>query len=117
MEEQEKPLEKMTVKELREVAKELGAMGVSGMKKDELLTFIQKAKQLPKERPRRVVKKKARKAWSVKELKEKIKSIKAKRAEALQKGDKKMATIHKRQINRLKKKTRKAAQPALQSSE
>lgn len=114
MEEKEKPLDKMTVKELREVAKELGAEGVSGMRKEELLTFIKKAKGLPEERPKKVVKKKVKKrVRSVKELKEKITSIKAKRAEALQKGDKRMATIYKRQISRLKKRTRKAAQVAV----
>ncbi|MBW2039027.1 MAG: Rho termination factor N-terminal domain-containing protein [Deltaproteobacteria bacterium] len=116
MAEKGKPVDKMTVKELREVAKELGAQGVSGMKKDELLAFIRKAKGLREKQPKRVAKKKAKKrVWNIKELKEKITSIKAKRAEALQKGDKRMATIYKRQINRLKKRTRKAAQPAVGS--
>ncbi len=115
MEELAKQLNKMTVKELREVAKELGAHGVSATKKDELLAFIRKVKGLPDERPRRVVKKKAKRVWNTKELKEQITSLKAKRAETLQKGDKRMATIYKRQINRLKKRTRKAAQLAVGS--
>ena len=69
MTEKQKPLDKMTVKELRVVAKELGAEGVSGMKKDELLAFIRKAKGLPEERPKKVVRKKTKRVWSVKELK------------------------------------------------
>ena len=41
----EKPLEKMTVKELREIAKEIPEItGVSGMNKAELFSAIQTAK-------------------------------------------------------------------------
>jgi len=118
MEEKEKPLDKMTVKELRDVAKELGAVvGVSGMKKEELLTSIKQAKGLVEERPRKVIKKKipAKKVWSLKELKQKIAVIKTKRAQAVEQRDKRMATIYKRQISRLKKRTRKAAQVAVES--
>lgn len=109
MEDLAKKLDKMTVKELREMAKELGAHGVSGMKKGELLDFIRKAKGIVVERPRKVVKKKVKKALSVKDLKARIVAIKIKRAEVLKKGDKRMATIYKRQINRLKKRARKVA--------
>ena len=114
----EKPLDKMTVKELRELAKGLGAEGVSGMKKEELLDFIRNAKAAPKEKPepQKVTKKaKKKKELTVKELKKRIIVIKAKRAEALEKGDRRMATIYKRQINRLKKKTRRAAKLAAES--
>jgi hypothetical protein len=44
MEDLAKQLPKMTIKELRDMAKELGAEGVSGMKKEDLLEFIRKAK-------------------------------------------------------------------------
>lgn len=114
----EKSLDKMTVKELRDVAKGLGAEGVSGMKKEELLAFIRKAKALPKKGPppQKVVKKaKKKKELNVKQLKKRIMAIKAKRSEALEKGDRRMATIYKRQINRLKKKTRRAARLAAES--
>jgi hypothetical protein len=114
----EKSLDKMTVKELRDVAKGLGAEGVSGMKKEKLLDFIRKAKAFPKEGPppQKVVKKaKKKKELTVKELKKRIMAIKAKRAEALEKGDRRMATIYKRQINRLKKKTRRAVRLAAES--
>ena len=114
----EKPLDKMTVKELRELAKGRGAEGVSGMKKEELLAFIRKAKVVPEEKPQpaKVTKKaKKKKELNVKELKKRIIIIKAKRAEALEKGDRRMATIYKSQINRLKKKTRRAARLAAES--
>jgi hypothetical protein len=117
MEDLEKQLPKMTVKELRALAKELGAEGVSGMKKEDLLEFIRKSEGIAEIRPHKVVKKKAKKKdLGVKELKKIIFSIKTKRAEALKTGDKRMATIYKRQISRLKKKTRKAARVAAESS-
>ena len=44
----EKPLEKMTVKDLREMAKEMPEIvGVHGMKKDELISAIKKVKGIP----------------------------------------------------------------------
>ncbi len=99
----EKPLEKMTVKELREMAKEMpGITGVHGMKKDELLVAIKEAKGI-KEKP-------VKKAdSSTSELKAQIRSLKAQRQAALEAKDKKMATIYKRRIARLKKKTRRKA--------
>ena len=99
----QKPLEKMTVKELREVAKEIpGITGVHGMKKDELLVAIKEAKGI-KEEP-------VKKAdSSTSELKVQIRSLKAQRQAALEAKDKKMATIYKRRISRLKKKTRRKA--------
>lgn len=112
MEDKGKPIEKMTVIELRDVAKELGAVGTSGMKKEELLTFIREAKGLPEERPKKAAGKKKVKGkvtYTVKELKKKIDDRKGKRAAALEQGDARMATIYKRQINRLKKRTRKLA--------
>ena len=112
MEDLAKQLPAMTIKELRDIAKELGAEGVSGMKKEELLDFIRKAKGIAEIRPHKGAKKKAKTDLSIKELKKIIVSIKAKRTDALAKGDKRMATIYKRRINRLKKMTRKIAQPA-----
>jgi len=98
-----KPLEKMTVKELREMAKEIpGITGVHGMKKDELIVEIKKAKGI-KDEPE----KKAHD--SIAELKQKIKALKEERRVALEAKDKKKATIYKRRISRLKKKTRRVA--------
>ncbi len=98
-----KPLEKMTVKELREMAKEMpGIAGVHGMKKEELIVAIQDIKGI-----KAAPVKKADATIAV--LKKKIKAMKAERQAALQTKDRKMATIYKRRISRLKKKTRRAA--------
>ncbi|UCE55239.1 MAG: Rho termination factor N-terminal domain-containing protein [Desulfobacterales bacterium] len=99
----EKPFEKMTVKDLREMAKEIPEItGVHGMKKDELIVAIKKAKGVKDEPVKKA-------DASVMELKKKIKALKAERHAALEAKDKKMATIYKRRISRLKKKTRRAA--------
>ena len=99
----EKPLEKMTVKELREIAKEMpGITGVHGMKKDELLMAIKEAKGIKEEPVKKV-------DSSTSELKAQIRSLKAQRQAALESKDKKMATIYKRRISRLKKKSRRKA--------
>jgi hypothetical protein len=99
----EKPLEKMTVKELREMAKDIpGITGVHGMKKDELIVEIKKAKGIKDEPIKKA-------DASIADLKQKIRALKAQRREALEAKDKKKATIFKRRISRLKKKTRRAA--------
>ena len=99
----EKPLEKMTVKELREMAKDIpGITGVHGMKKDELIVDIKKAKGIKDEPIKKA-------DASIAELKQKIKALKGQRREALEAKDKRKATIFRRQISRLKKKTRRAA--------
>ena len=99
----EKPLEKMTVKDLREMAKEMPQIaGVHGMKKEELIVAIQKAKGV-KTAPLKKT------DATVALLKKKIKALKGERQAALEARDKKMATIYKRRISRLKKKTRRAA--------
>ena len=103
----EKPLEKMTVKDLREIAKDIpGISGVHGMKKDELLVAIKEARGV-KDEPV----KKADSATSAQkaDLKAQIKSLKAQRQAALEAKDNKLATIYKRRISRLKKKTRRKA--------
>jgi outer membrane biosynthesis protein TonB len=148
----EKALDKMTVKELREIAKEIPDItGVHGMNKAELIDVGNKVKgiaETPKEKveaPKEKVetpkekkeapkekaetkkektetpKKKAEtpektvetpkkiKGILVKDIKSKIRSFKAERKAALEAKDKKMATIYRRRISRLKKKSRKAA--------
>ena len=99
----EKPLEKMTVKELREMAKDLpGITGVHAMKKDELLAHIKKAKGIADEPVKKT-------DASIAELKQRIKALKVERQAALEARDKKKATIFRRRISRLKKKTRRVA--------
>lgn len=98
-----KPLIKMTVKDLREVAKEIPEIsGVHGMKKEELIDALRAVKGIEAEAPKT-------KAEGIGELKAQIKTLKSKRQQALEAKDKKMATIYRRRISRLKKKTRRAA--------
>ena len=111
----EKPLDKMTVVELREVAKEEipGITGVSGMKKDQLLAIVKEARGIKDETPAKKKKKKKtagpKKEMSVKEMKQEVVRLRTER-EALRKdGDKKKLEIIRRRINRLKKMSRKAA--------
>ena len=153
----EKPLEKMTVKALREIAKEIPEItGAHGMKKDELLAAINEVRGVNAETAEtetdqaesaetdqaetaetetdqaETVKAEPVKAEPVKaepvkadksikgkavkktgsttgEIKKQIKALKAQRQAALEAQDPKMATVYKRRISRLKKKSRKAA--------
>ena len=108
----EKPLEKMTVKDLREMAKEIPEItGVHEMKKDEIINAIKEAKSIedkPEKKKSSSVQEK-KKSSSVQEIKKKIRELKTERKVALEAKDKKMATIYKRRISRLKKRTRRAA--------
>lgn len=99
----EKPLEKMTAKELREVGKQLPEItGVHGMNKPELISAIKKARGIEEDT-------KKTSSASVREIKKKIKEFRVKRMAALESNDNKMAKIYRRRITRLKKKTRRAA--------
>ena len=161
----EKPLEKMTVKALREMAKEIPEIsGVHGMKKEELIVAINEVRGVKEETVKEetvkeeTVKEETVKEETVKEetakeetakeetakeetakeetaeaetvkadkssktkpapkkaganrgaIKTQIKALKAQRRDALEARDRKMATVYKRRISRLKKKSRKAA--------
>ena len=97
-----KPLEKMTVTDLREMAKELPDIsGVHGMKKEELIAAIKKSKGIIDEPVKKT-------DASLGEIKKKIKAVKTQRLAAIEAKDKKMAKIYKRRISRLKKKSRRA---------
>lgn len=99
----EKALEKMTVKDLREMAKDIPEIvGVHGMKKEELIAAIKQAKGIVDEKVKKT-------NTSIRQLKQNIKSLKDQRRAAIESKDRKMATIYKRRISRLKKKTRRAA--------
>ena len=117
-EKNEKPLDKMTVKELRDVAKEIPEItGAHGMNKADLLDAIMKAqgteeipKPKPKAKPEAKAEAKAEKTErDAKSLKKAIKVFRKKQAQAAEANDKKMAAIYRRKISRLKKKTRSAA--------
>lgn len=113
MEKKEKPLEKMTAKELREMAMGLpGVQGVHAMKKEELIATIRAAKGIAAPEPKKekhVVGKKEKVVLSIAQLKQKVKELRAKREELLQQRDWKMSEILRKRIRRLKKKTRRAA--------
>ena len=99
----EKSLDKMTATELRDIAKGLPDItGAHGMNKAELLTTIKKAKGIDES-----TSKKGSDA-TVREIKAKIQDLKKQRVEFNERNDKKMASILRRKINRLKKQTRKA---------
>jgi hypothetical protein len=98
----EKPLEKMTAKELRElVIKTEEVVGASGMNKAELIAAIREARGIEAPATRR-------KSGDVREMKKKIRELKAEREKALAQDDDRMAAIYRKKIIRLKKKTRRA---------
>ncbi len=110
MTEKQKPLDKMTVKELREIALEIpGITGVHAMKKAELLEIIKKEKGIKdEEKPKKKASKGKHAALvTVADLKKKIEELRKKKEEAMEKKDKKLVQIYRRRINRLKKRTRK----------
>jgi len=99
----EKPLEKMTAKELREVGKQIPEItGVYGMNKAELVSAIKKARGITEDLPKKS-------DSSVREIKKKIKALKAVREVTINDNDHKMTEIYQRRIKKLKKKTRRAA--------
>jgi len=103
VETKKKPLEKMTVKDLREMAKDMPEIvGVHGMKKDELIVAIKQVKGIVDEPVKKA-------DATVAEIKQKIREFKAQRRAAIEAKDSKMATVYKRRISRLKKKSRHAA--------
>jgi len=113
MEKKEKPLEKMTAKELREMALGLpGVHGVHAMKKKELIAAIREARGITEPEPKKekhIIAKKERVVLTVAQLKQKVKDLRAKREEIIQQRNWKMAEILRKRISRLKKKTRRAA--------
>jgi len=110
----EKPLDKMTVVELREAAKKEipDIKGVSGMKKDQLLATMKEARGIKDEKPAKKKKKKVagpKKEMTIREMKQEIVRLRAEKESIRPEGDKKKIEIIRRRINRLKKMTRKAA--------
>lgn len=99
----EKPLEKMTATELRELAKEIPEIvGAHGLNKSELIDAVKKARGIVDDKPKKA-------SRSVRQLKKKIKELRGQYEAALAAKDKEVAPILRRRINRLKKKTRRAA--------
>jgi hypothetical protein len=102
-EKKEKPLDKMTAKELRELALTTGAIvGVHAMNKAELIATIKEVRGIVDEKGKK-------KDIDVRALKLKIKELKDKRQKAVEDGRAKVADSLRRRISNLKKKTRRAA--------
>ncbi|HIJ76759.1 MAG TPA: transcription termination factor Rho [Deltaproteobacteria bacterium] len=102
-EKKEKPLDKMTAKELRELAMTTGAVvGVHAMNKAELIAAIKEERGIVDEKGKK-------KATDVRDLKAKIKDLQDKRQKAVEDGRFKLADSFRRRISNLKKKTRRAA--------
>ena len=102
-EKKEKHLDKMTAKELREVALATGEIvGVHGMNKAELISAIKESRGIVDEKGKK-------KDVDVRALKVKIKELKDKRLKAAEEGKAKLADSFRRRISNLKKKTRRAA--------
>ena len=100
----EKPLDKMTAKELREIALKIPEItGVHGMNKAELLATVKKERGIVDDE------KKKKTDVSVRDIKKQIQSLKVLKAEAHDQKDKAKTKTLRRRISRLKKKTRRAA--------
>ena len=108
----EKPLDKMTVKELKDIAREIpGVTGATAMKKEELLSIIKEYRGIEDEAPKKSKKKSIPKVpASVKDLKIKIAQLREKKDKAQGDRDRGQVDVLRRRINRMKKQTRKAAQ-------
>jgi hypothetical protein len=102
-EKKEKPLDKMTAKELRELALTTGEIvGVHGMNKIELIAAIKELRGIVDDKGKK-------KDVDVRSLKVKIKALRDKHQKAVDEGNTKLADSFRRRISNLKKKTRRAA--------
>ncbi|MBP8645007.1 MAG: transcription termination factor Rho [Syntrophobacteraceae bacterium] len=102
-EQKEKPLDKMTAKELREMALKVeGIVGVHAMNKNELIAAIKEVKGI-------VEVKSGKKSADVRSLKLKLRELKEKKIQAKEEGNKRLAGLLRRKISNLKKKTRRAS--------
>jgi predicted transcriptional regulator YheO len=98
----EKPLDKMTSKELREIALAIGGItGVHGMNKVELISEIKKS--------RGIVEAIDKDKSTGREIKQKMRQVKVAYTRAVESKDDKMAAIYKKRVTRLKKRTRRLA--------
>jgi uncharacterized protein with von Willebrand factor type A (vWA) domain len=104
----EKKLEKMTIKELREIALQIPEIqGVHGMTKEELISALKKVYGIAEE-PKKV-------GASLREVKSKIKKFKKLAEEAKQKGDWGKYERYRKLASKFKKRSRKLAKLARMS--
>ena len=105
-EKKEKPLDRMTAKELRELALGIdGIVGVHAMNKSELVAAIKEARGIEDE-------KKRDKSVDVRSIKKKIRELRSQKETMKEAGEKGKVQMLRRRISRLKKKTRRATQAA-----
>ena len=104
-------LKKMTVAQLREMAKKIpGIKGISSMKKDDLIDLL--ARQSPEPsgvKPAKEQRVGAPKKLSKSEIKKCIRSLKEKKREALAQRDRNQAKYYTRQIHSFKHQLRRLA--------
>lgn len=107
----DKPLEKMTIKELREIAMEIPhdhtEVAVVEMTKDQLVAFIKKAWGIEDKQPHK--EKLATTKRDKLAIKAQIRALKREKEEALAAKDKKKTSLLRKRISRLKKLSRKVA--------
>ena len=105
-EKKEKPLDRMTAKELREMALGMeGIVGVHAMNKSELVAAIKEAKGIADE-------KKRDKSGDVRSIKKKIRELRSEKETLREAGEKDKVQMLRKRISRLKKKTRRAPKAA-----
>lgn len=103
-------LEKLTVKELREMAAEFPhEKAIHDMKKDELIAFIKQAKGIKEEGHVHKHKPKGKIKLTKPEVKAKIRELKVLHWKALEENDTDKAVLLRHQISRLKKISRRVA--------
>jgi len=106
VEKKEKPLDKMTAKELREKAKSIeGIVGVHAMNKSELIEAIKEAEGIVDEKKRDT-------SIDVRAIKKRIRELRSEKEAMKEAGEKEKVQVLRRKISRLKKKTRRAAKAA-----
>ncbi len=105
-----KPLEKLTIKELREIAAEIPhEKAILDMKKEELVAFIKEARGIKGETPVKKKKQVVKIKLTKPELKARIRELKIRRGQALESNENKTAAALRHQISQLKKKSRRVA--------
>ena len=105
-----KHLEKLTIKELREIAAEIPhERAILDMKKDELVALIKEARGIKDETPVKKRKHLAKIKMTKPELKARISELKVMKLQALESNDNNNVVMLRHQISQLKKKSRRFA--------
>ena len=107
----EKHLDKLTVKELRDIAAEFPhERAVHDMKKEELIAFIKEAKGIKDDAPAHKHRPKGKIKLTKPEVKAKIRELKILHGKAQEENETRKAVLLRHQISRLKKISRRVAE-------